>query len=278
MATLEEFELPLVEIPFPRVLGASELHGGIGTRNCKNEPLPSCLDYETLRNEILTNPKSVCADSVEKPANMDARQFMTSYQEITASLATLSPTIAALQTKIENLNRARQKEEEAMTNLFKLMGEKVMLEELTNLKDAYAAGKSPLSTKIQSLLEEYQKELTQYEEERTKLLSWKSELMGPLSIAIQETFGKSELEQLCGGKLCAICTENEINRVLDCGHVVCSTCIVNLQNKCHMCRKKFMRPHALYLTTALTAESPIPVMEINPYTPSGLLMMDTIHG
>jgi len=38
--------------------------------------------------------------------------------------------------------------------------------------------------------------------------------------------------------LCTICTTNQLNRVLLCGHTLCSTCLEHpAYNNCHMCRR-----------------------------------------
>ena len=68
-----------------------------------------------------------------------------------------------------------------------------------------------------------------------------------LKESLKETMTEKESEQLVNGNLCSICTVNNINYALPCGHVLCGMCVSKIGTKCFMCRKPYSSPIKLFI-------------------------------
>ncbi len=255
----------------PVIHGFPQQHIPQSTRTGAVTKGNDALDYEKLREETLLKiqGKSV-DDELMEPISIDAEKLVSRFQEIKATLATLLPQIEKLESKITALNKALTEAKEKNKALFEVFSKSEPdFKELEAVKDAQTTFESFMEAKIQKIQEKYKTELKELEERQAKLLTNKSALVSALSVTVMESLDKADRDRLIGGKLCAICTVHDINRVLECGHVVCSTCLPNLKNKCFMCRKAFAKAIPLFLTTAESETEVQP--EVTGLPPSGLI-------
>lgn len=254
----------------PSIPGFPQQHIPQSSRTGSGVAKDSVLDYDKLREETLLKiqGKSV-DDELMEPISIDAEKLVCRFQEIKSALATLLPQIEKTDSKIEALNKAFAAAKEKTQSLFEVFSksEHVDLVQLNAVKDAQTTYESFMETNIKNIQDHYKTELKDLEERKAKLLINKGALVSALSVTVMESLDKAERDRLVGGKLCAICTVHDINRVLECGHVVCSTCLPNLKNKCFMCRKAFAKATPLYL---ITAEGDTEVQpEVTGLPPSG---------
>jgi cell division septum initiation protein DivIVA len=104
------------------------------------------------------------------------------------------------------------------------------------------------SDRILSLYAKKTNTLTAQLEKATTQLASLSSLV---FTSVHNSLTEEERSRMASGKTCTICLERDINRVLECGHVLCNKCVENMSNKkCHMCRKAFTKPITIYFNGA----------------------------
>jgi hypothetical protein len=123
-------------------------------------------------------------------------------------------------------------------------------------------------------IETIQKKLTHIEHESEQVNTALGKINTLVFTGVAESLKPEERERIASGKQCPICITKPVNRVFNCGHVVCDTCVSKLGKTCHMCRRNIKNIFPLYIDTVTTTaereeingyEPPHPQVQVSPW-------------
>jgi cell division septum initiation protein DivIVA len=204
-------------------------------------------------DKILESMNSLSKDQDEKDPidqlSIDSEKIIKCYKELRKEIETLQKEVNERTEVVDKFMKAEQDMREATNKFLLYQGssidglEKLDKDYVKKMQETQEATRTE-SERILSLYAKKTNTLTtQLDKATTQLASLSSLVFTSVNSALTE----EERSRMASGKTCTICLERDINRVLECGHVLCNRCLDNMSNKkCHMCRKAFTKPITLY--------------------------------
>lgn len=226
---------------------------------CRNETLIQPITYEAMLENMRKELDPSTNEELD-PITLDSAKVVKRYKHLREQVDRLRKEVVQRTERVDKLREVEKNLLDAFQKyLLCIMGKEMLPNTVTDNfetpKEDFIQEMNGLQQKIMeqtsSTLSAYNvktNELTQQLDKNTQNLSTLSELV---LTSINSSLNEEERTRIASGKKCTICIENDIDRVLECGHVLCQTCLKSITNKkCFMCRKTFEKPIKLYLSSS----------------------------
>lgn len=251
-------------------LSELENHQSIKLSCKKDNPLrfnPEDLEYDNLIKNMGVGKGYEIEDeheSLEEKIAIKSGEIISLFRSLRNKSETLNKEITARQTRIDELNSKLEATNQAVLAL------SVTTRDL-ELDETIKEFQMKIRESVNKQIGTNEEQLVILLKDVEKVNESLAKINALVFTGVTESLKPDERERIATGKQCPICITNTINRALDCGHVLCDTCVSKIGSSCYMCRSKYNKVIPLFMGSGSAATDevsvPAPTVQVSPWFP-----------